>query len=289
MAESCCPYLGLKDDPATYSAYPSLRNHCHRVRKPRAVNLSHQRSRCASPRYKSCPVYQKGSVSVSLPSGFQAEHRSTNWKAWQTGLVVLFTAGILFLGMRGLGWFPEFTAGETPKATHAVMAVPPSETPPPTATTRPAQTITPTNTPVLVTPTTVSSLTPPPFPTLGPALETPFGPEDRYLVHFVHKGESFTFLEERYGTTEEVIRTSNQLIPGVDLWPGTVLVVIPGETESVGLQPFKVIYVDQPLDLEDLADEFEVEPNRVRKFNSLGNGTLVQPGRWLILPAREGG
>ena len=58
-----------------------------------------------------------------------------------------------------------------------------------TETTVPSQTSLPSLTPPPETPTVGVTLTPSPFPTPGPALETPFGPAGRYLIHLVIEGD----------------------------------------------------------------------------------------------------
>lgn len=287
MADRSCPYLGLKDDPATYSAYPSLKNHCHRVEAGDAVNLTHQRSYCTTSDYEGCPVFQAEDLK-KLPETFRAKKKAQVWKGWRLtagGLVVLTLLSAV--GME-LGLLPYPMERPRPTSTEPAAVLPAPTEISPTETQVPTRTPAATTTRAVSTPTREASLTPSPFPTPGPALETPFGPDRRYLVHSVKDGESFGFLEERYGTTEAVIRTTNQLIPGVDLWPGTVLVVIPGEIDPADLPSFKVMYVDQPAKVSVLAEQFEVEPARVRRYNSLGEEELIQPGRWLIIPDREG-
>jgi len=74
------------------------------------------------------------------------------------------------------------------------------------------------------------------------------------------------------------------LIPETILWPGTKLVILPGVSDPEGLPLFKVIYIDQPTELSVFSGDVEISSETLREYNSLGEGDLIQPGRWLIIP-----
>jgi len=278
MADRSCPYLGLTDDPSTRLSYPSLRNYCHRARPPQVVNLSFQRLHCSTANYKSCPVFEQ-EWRGKLPAEIRAERKFSKAPKWR---LVLIGVGVFLLGTLGameLGWLPFQIQWTTPKETMQFSAAPLS-----TETTVPSQTSLPSLTPPPETPTVGVTLTPSPFPTPGPALETPFGPAGRYLIHLVIEGDSFIYLEDLYNTSEAVIMATNSLIPETILWPGTHLVILPEVSDPEGLPLFKVIYIDQPTDLDVLSGEVEISSEVLSEYNSLDEGDLIQPGRWFIIP-----
>lgn len=278
MAERSCPYLGLKDDPSTYSAYPSLRNRCHRTRPPQGVNLSYQRSHCSTSGYESCPVFEE-SWKGRLPAEIRGKPASSKAPQWRLALILV---GVVLLGTVGameLGWLPYQIQWTSPAATISFAVVPP-----PTETAVPSPILSPSQTPPPKTPTEEVTLTPSPFPSPGPALETPFGPDGRYLIHLVIEGESFSYLENFYNTSEAVIKATNMLILGTSLWPGTNLVILPGVSDPDDLPKFKVSYLDRPTELSVISLECGVSSELLREYNSLGEGDVIQPGRWLIIP-----
>ncbi len=278
MAERSCEFLGLKNDPSTYSTYPSLRNHCHRARPPQAVNLSYQRMRCLTPGYKSCPVFME-EWKGRLPVEIRAERKSPKIPRWGQVLILIWLFLLGALGAIELGWLPYQIQWTNPTATSIFVAAPPAETAVPSENPPASPTLPPS------TPTEeLKTVTPTPFPTLGPALETPFGPDGRYLIHHMDEGESFGFLEHTYNTSEAVIKATNILIPGTSLWPGTNLVILPGVSDPEDLPLFKVIYLDQPTELGVFSREVETSSEALREYNSLGEGDVIQPGRWLIIP-----
>lgn len=278
MTEPSCPYMGLKNDPSTFSIYPSLINHCHRVQYPQAVKLSYQRSHCLTAGYESCPVFEE-EWRGRLPAEIRAERTSSKSSRWR---LVLILSGVVLLGTLGvieLGWFPYQIQWSDPTATIKFAVVTP-----PTETAVPSSTLIPSRTPPPKTPTQEMTLTPSPFPTPGPALETSFGPDGRYLIHLVNEGESYTYLENVYNTSEAVITATNILIAETSLWPGTYLVILPGVIDPIDLPKFKVIYLDHPAELGAISSDYEISSEALREYNSLGEGDVIQPGRWLIIP-----
>lgn len=209
----------------------------------------------------------------------RTERRSSKAPQWR---LVLILVGVVLLGtLRAmeLGWLPYQIQWTAPTATIKFAVVPP-----PTGTAVPSPTLPPSPTPPPETPIEEVTLTPSPFPTPGPVLETPFGPDGRYLIHLVIEGESFMYLENIYNTSEAVIKTTNMLIPGTSLWPGTNLVILPGVSDPEDLPLFKVTYIDRPTELSAISMECGISSEALREYNSLGEGDVIQPGRWLIIP-----
>jgi len=279
MAERFCPYLGLKDDPSTYSIYPSLRNNCQHAQPPQAVNLSYQRSYCSTADYESCPVFAE-EWRGRLPAEIRGERTSSKAPQWR---LVLILAGVVLLGSLGameMGWVPFQIQWWDPTATiEFAVVTPPTKTAVPSSTLPPSRTLPPPK-----TSTQEMTLTPSPFPTPGPALETLFGPDGRYLIHLVNEGESYTYLEDVYNTSEAVITATNILIAETSLWPGMYLVILPGVSDPDDLPKFKVIYLDHPAELGLISSDYGISSEALREYNSLGEGDVIQPGRWLIIP-----
>ena len=82
---------------------------------------------------------------------------------------------------------------------------------PPTATPTPTSTLTFTPRPPTTKPTPTRTPKPTSLtPTVGPGLETPFGPNARYIIHQYLDGENLDVLAVKYQTTIDVIRAINQ-------------------------------------------------------------------------------
>lgn len=98
-----CPYLGMADDPATNTSFPSLRNHCHHAKPVEAVEFTHQQDYCLSENYLKCLVFpRKGKT--SLPAKLRApqsqfgKKRSLNWR--KILLVVIVVAALVLVAIR---------------------------------------------------------------------------------------------------------------------------------------------------------------------------------------------
>ena len=94
-----CPFLGMADDPATNTSFPSLWNHCHHAKPVEVVEFTHQGDYCLSENYIKCPVFlrkEKTSLPAQLraPRGQFGKKRSLNWK---TFLLVLIIVAVLVL------------------------------------------------------------------------------------------------------------------------------------------------------------------------------------------------
>ncbi len=146
-----------------------------------------------------------------------------------------------------------------------------TDTPTLTVTPSPSSTQRPTRTPT------------PPGPTPGPGLMTPFGPEGQFLLHEARPGESYTAIAKLYQTTVEVLEALNYRMPGMSLWVGQIIVVLPGQTENAGLPAFQVVHIEERITLEALAEEYGVSVDDLRYYNALGEEDWVPAGRLLII------
>ena len=72
-----CPYLGLRDDPATRYAFPSAGQRCHARRRPAGVTLAKQEADCLTARHRSCPRYHP--PAAASPSGGAGGGHGGRW------------------------------------------------------------------------------------------------------------------------------------------------------------------------------------------------------------------
>ena len=94
-----CPFLGLKDDPATSYSYSSVFNYCNLAKPPYTPKIYHQEAYCLADAYETCPVFlrqQKG----SLPPKIRAPRSWPVWgvNQWKVVLAVLFILSLVIIG-----------------------------------------------------------------------------------------------------------------------------------------------------------------------------------------------
>lgn len=303
-----CPCLGLRMEVDTCHMYPSRGNFCHAVDPPERIQVSYQAKRCLTDSYQECPIYSSEKYDF-LPNSIAANQRQISARLTSlAGVMVMVFVVVLMVVFRPFSsassdspaaQVPDLTreAAEALRATETPAGILPPNTSTPTA--RPVLTDTPTRTPAR-TPTWMKSATPvlsptkenaldtaTPFPSPGPELGERFGPEDQFLIHTVQEGQSFAYLERVYETTRNVIEATNDLIEGASLWSGTQLVILPGVEEVPDLPRFRVIFLDQPLDLVEIAGKHNSTVEGIRYHNELGPSPTLEAGRWLIIPLEE--
>lgn len=299
-----CPFLGLEQDFTTWLAYPNPANYCHRARPAANLNLHYQESICLTSKHVTCPGFTHG-WEGPLPEMARGEPAS---KRNDSRLLLPVLVGLVLLlvlaGWQAMrrGWLPFMgAAGETPTSLDftpsqvgglVVQSPTPtlSPSPLPTATSNRSMTqtalaglISPTPT---ASPTLANTPTPAP-PTPGPAFKTPFGPGEKYLLHQLKAGESMGTLVTLYDTSNQVVAASNQLVEGASIWPGSVLLIIPGEKDPTAATRFRVVLLEAPISAEDLAAEYGISVEDLRLFNSLGATGLIPAGRYLIIPVES--
>ena len=137
-------------------------------------------------------------------------------------------------------------------------------------------------------PTLTPTITPTlPHPTPGPSLFTPFGPEGAYMLHQVKYGDNLPNLAKQYQTDRDVIVAANGLLPDVPMQPDQVIVIMPGLTDSIGIEHLLVKFLDEDTSISELAPRYGVTTGEIRNYNQLGPGEIIPAGRWLIIPKRE--
>jgi len=107
-----CPYLGMADDPATNTSFPSLWNYCHNSKPVEVVEFNHQHNYCLSEKHNKCPVYMRVLLSAGkkkpLPSHlrFSRSHfgntETFNWKIIPLSVIIL--ALLFFAGFNFFSW-----------------------------------------------------------------------------------------------------------------------------------------------------------------------------------------
>jgi len=299
-----CPFLGLEQDSATWLAYPHPANFCHAAKPTCNLSLTYQESTCLTKEHASCPGYING-WNGPLPEMYCGEKSSE--RPARNLILPALVAAFLLLTITGWfairqGWLP-FLNDEGDDAGNAMavslsqtqftenaLAVPTqTRTQPPVPTKTPDIQLTQAALAVLNSPTPTSSptegLTPTPAPpTPGPAFNTPFGPGEKYLLHQLLTGESLGTLVSLYNTNNRVIEASNVLISGASIWPGTVLLIVPGEKNTEALVRFRVVLLESPTAVDDLAAQYSVSAEDIRLYNSLGPGDTIPAGRYIIIP-----
>jgi LysM repeat protein len=298
-----CPFLAMLNDAETYSANISFKNYCHKALPAAPVSIDQQVHVCCTENYRNCVVY-RAPQPRNFPREWVYSEPGTSipgenfWqrRTWMYAGIIL--TGLLLVIFIYLYWFSGLFHQSNrktalivdPSATMAQEAMITatgsfSVTPLPTLTHRPTlpsaniQTPTLTQTPTVFLTETLS----PPSPTPGPELETPFGTQPLFLVHSVKEGESLSVIAANFKTTYAVIEVVNNLTADVIIREGTVLVVIPGQTSSVGLPVVKAIYITTAIRVEDFAANYGADVVEVRSFNGLGLDDWIQPNRWVVV------
>lgn len=136
-------------------------------------------------------------------------------------------------------------------------------------------------------PTSMPTLTPTLLqPTPGPGLATPFGAQNEYLLHQVKFGDNLPTLAEQFQTDRDVIVAANGLLPNQSLQPDQVIVIMPGRTDSLGIVPLTVLFLDEEVLVTDFAASRGATVEELIQYNELGAHKTIPPGRWVIFPRR---
>lgn len=174
MKTEGCPYLGLRGDPHTFTAFASTANYCHRVSQPTPVDQAHQEACCLTAGHVRCPVFIAEPTKI-LP----AELRAPHWqKKRQRGIGrVVLTLALLVVaaGLLYVAWLNRSELSNLIMPVEAVAVaeelIVASQTPP-----RPEPSSTPLFTGLLPVPTDAPTRTPTHTPTITPsatATDTP--------------------------------------------------------------------------------------------------------------------
>ncbi len=95
MASQSCPHLGLEYDPATYHAFPSDRNCCHKNRSPIFVELENQRQMCLRENHRECPIFLGQNEIEPQAHSFVKQLPAINKRLIYSALLIFFLGGLI--------------------------------------------------------------------------------------------------------------------------------------------------------------------------------------------------
>ena len=240
MKPTICPHLGLKDDPDTYQAFPSLRNCCQRARPVEPVSLEHQSTHCLRLNHVHCVVLAN-SLTIPLPVEIQVR-RETRKRYYIGGTISLVLIMILLIVGWRQSWFLARSASPAPAKTEListsfVIATPisTSRIAMPNIYTNDRNTIT--ATPSLI-PFISPSLTVTPTPDRVPtniientqttvplATGTTCAPPSGWVVYIVQANDSLFYLGLQFGVTVTQLQEANCMGTAVIIYTGQKLYV----------------------------------------------------------------
>jgi hypothetical protein len=103
------------------------------------------------------------------------------------------------------------------------------------------------------------------------------------VVHQVKAGESLTVIANDYNTTIAVIKAMNYMKPGASPWPGAILVLASGKTDPTGLPQVTAVLLPARAKVTNLAQQYNMDPELLRQYNSLGPGDWLEANRWVVV------
>jgi len=311
-----CPYLGLQDDPGLHFDIPTSANYCHKAAPIESVKPSYQEEVCLSEEYRLCWVLHRswnGAFPPEAKGGRVGKIKRANY-LW-IGLIIVVIVGLgtnyimgkpnMFSGISDHGKAEESLPTQVTSIAAADTAL--ETTAPSTDTIPPAQTPTLEESQLLaVTSTDLNTMTPPltssataisttaitplredQASTPGPKFQTPFGPQDAYVLHNIAEGESLPLISNLYNTDIDMILALNAWVAELGVQPNRVIILMPGQTDSLDVEPLSVDFTQEENTVSEFAASQDVSTEEVRFFNDLGVGEIIPAGRWLIFPYRS--
>ncbi|HEX7568705.1 MAG TPA: LysM peptidoglycan-binding domain-containing protein [Anaerolineaceae bacterium] len=285
-----CPFLGVRADKTTYSACEEQPNFCHRSAPISSVSHERQAQVCCGTKHHICPIFSGIKPGHGFPVAWTNRNarRNLRLRPW---VLVGVTLGVLFMAVIGaifrtqlvavvygssLTSSPISTASFTSTLTQALIPISKRALTNTTSLTRPAA-------PSLTASPVPTAAVRPLVSTPGPALETPFGAPQTFLVHRVKAGEYLTSIAASYQTSLAVLRAVSGLNPNAILATGALLVITPGQTSPSGLLALKPLLLTVRTRVADLAKTYAMADTELRQLNALGPGDWVEPGRYVIV------
>jgi hypothetical protein len=280
-----CPFLGLKDDPATALSFLSSHNRCFHARPALPVKLEYQRTYCLDINFTSCEEYNREPDTPLPPelrfvggSGLREYFGKAGvWILIIVLIIIMLIAWqVLPRGLLGFG-----NPGQSPGVIEPAFSTNVENQTLPILTTQVQETPTPT---LFVTTT-------PTFPiqTFAPTvvsphvLETPIGVEHKLVIHRVLAGESIMSIASKYWTTVEAIQAVNYSLP-IPLRIGWLIIVPINQTNVQGFPTFEAIEVSTDVAVRTLAQQLSVDPALLELYNGLGNNEFLSSGDWALVP-----
>ena len=279
--EGNCPYLGFIDDIHTRMAFPAEQNVCHKCKPLTPPKASHQREFCLSTRFSECPVFPTEQAKP-LPKELSFYDSSTLGRSRKVS-IPSFIAGSVLLIIIAIWlikfppWAPERLSDigtNTPTIenflvdyTRTVLITTSTPTVEPTATQLP--------------PTQTST------PVLPHLVETPFGLENKLVVHQVLTGENLTMLAATYNTSVEAIQAIN-VITDKFMRVNSLLVIPVNQTDVAAYPQFQAVLItEEDTTFEELATQYAVELSLLSQVNLLPEDYAFQIGEWVLIPSKS--
>jgi len=293
-----CPYMGLCGDQDSHYSFSHPLNCCHKVNTPSNISLSYQEKFCLTVNFNKCEIYSTN-WDGRLPEGIIAHQLDDGFGSIKNILSIILV-GIVIVSIIAIilgttnsflpSSSPDFTATNSytsyalPSSTVALQSAESVEAIFPT---RQPPTKIPTITP-LATKTPTFTVTPlDPTPTPGPEMGMIFGREVKFVLYEVKAGESINNVALKFGTNPETIVAANVLSEYTSIWPGTVLVIIPGETDPQEVQKYKIVLLDGDTSIADLISRYDISLEELSSINEFGSSDMVPGGRWIIIPVKD--
>lgn len=279
--QNSCPNLGLGDDQATYSGFPSQMNACYHVRPVATPNIAHQRAYCLHSNHIDCPLLA-APPGEKMPKQLMLKTRGLS-KEKRYHLIVLGVLSIAIIVVVlirfGSSWLSrpieetiptpdDLTSVARETIIVTVTAEEITNTPSPTE-------VPPTETQVPITPTQEDPLL---------ALDTPIGDEIQFIIHRVTEGETLQIFATQYNTTVEAITAINyDLI--VPLWTNWLVIIPLDITEVDELPVFEAHQVEvENIPLRDLAEQLSASLNEMMRYNNLEASHILHQAEWVLVP-----
>lgn len=281
LPQNNCPELGLRGDPATFSAFPSLINVCYHVKPATTPNITHQRSFCLSENHINCPLLTFA-PGVKMPKEMALNtHRLSKRKRLLligvTTLILLVATTVI---LRFSAAWPNQPNQEPAPLTTGQALVPLISTP--VAETDEARTSTPQVTETPQTETQVPSTPTKEDPLL--ALDTPIGGEIQFIILRVSEGETLQIFADQYNTTVEAITAVNHNLI-VPLWTNWIVIIPYNFTDVSGLPLFAAHQVEEEfIPLPELANQLSSSLSVMMFYNNLDADHILHKGEWLLVP-----
>jgi LysM repeat protein len=279
--QNSCPDIGLKEDSATFSAFPSQMNACHHVRPVQVPKIPHQRTYCLQSAHIHCPIFE-AQPGGRMPKEFKKTRRLSK-KTWKLlicgGVITMLLFVVLVWLFIGRPWFSIPDEEISPTQTQPAAA--PLETWLVTvAVDLFTQTPSPTQAPP--TPTNIPPTSTQEDPIL--ALETPIGGEIQFIIHRVKEGETLQIFADQYNTTVAAITAINyDLI--VPLWINWLVVIPLNITDVSNLPAFEAYQVEEEgVSVQALAEQLSVSLEDMMRYNNLDANHALHEGEWLLIP-----
>ncbi|RPH69064.1 hypothetical protein EHM76_07355 [bacterium] len=282
--------MGLRDDPKTSRAYPSINNDCFYCKSPVAPKIEHQVAYCLTGRFRDCPVYKqlKGSA---FPARLRANGAAFRPRRFFLKMMMFLSVavGIVVALQRFQPSFPGTVGsplGSPVRAPSRTVAGPPSDQAPTGVTQLPAASQIPftktAGVKIAEEPPAISKA-------FSHALDIPFQVGNRtFLIHRIQSGEAFEILANGYRTSVESIQALNYGLK-TPLRVNHVIVICPDSfSVDLSLPAFTTYEItDHETTIDEVARNFNIEADLLRYYNGCSDNCHLMIGDWLIIPQAE--